>query len=687
MTRRQAEAAFEHPSLGSKTIPELFVSTAARHPSAAAQSYKGGVYDRSLVEADAIPAAPDSAYAALSYSDLESLVGRLAAGFRDLGLTPDDRLAIVSHTRMEWTQVDLATLAAGGVVTTVYPSATDDRLEYLLSDPDPTGIVVESSEQLTRVLAAESALGFDFIVVMDCLPDGSGMAAAARDRDDIYTLGTVYERGTAAFDPDSWDSWLAARESTDLASIIYTSGTTDQPKGVELTHRNFCANVDGMFRRLGPRPDRSASVPHLDDTSRHLSVLPLAHVFERLVGGYLMIAAGATVAYAESPETLGEDLRLVAPTCGTGVPRLYSRLFDQFETAASDSATSKRLFEWATNVAKQYHHADSPSRRLRVAHALADRLVYSTVREGLGGEIELFISGGDSLSAELCATFHGMGVPIFEGYGLTETAPVVSVNPPEAPQVGTIGPPLSDVDTRVDTTVDIDGSASDAVAESVDGGDEVAAEETAVGELLVRGPSVFEGYWNQPVATAETFVSPRPRDTESTPTAAEIDETSWFRTGDLVERRPDEYLVFRGRRKALLVLSTGKNVVPGPIEEAVCSTPLVEQCLVVGDSRPVVAALVVPNIEAVRQWAESEGVDLPDEPSELVGVDAVSDRIEADIESANKRFEPHERIGSFELLADSFTTDNGLLTPTLKKKRRAITEQYTDRIDRLYSDG
>jgi len=671
MNRRQAEAAFEHPSLGSKTIPKLFRSTAARHPSAAAQSYKGGVYDRSLVDAGAIPAAPDGAYADLTYSDLADLVQRLAAGFRDLGLTPEDRLAIVSHTRMEWTQVDLAVLAGGGVVTTAYPSATVDRLEYLLTDPDPTGIVVENSELLSHVLAIESALDAEFIVVMDSLPDGSGMAAAVRDRDDIYTLGTVYERGTAAVDVDR-ESWLAARAPDDLASIIYTSGTTDQPKGVRLTHRNLCANVDGMFRRLGPRPDRPASTPHLDHTSRHLSVLPLAHVFERLVGGYLMIAAGATIAYAESPETLGEDFQLVAPTSGTGVPRLYSRLFETFETAASDSTLGKWLFGWATDVAKRYHHADSPSRRLRVAHGLADRLVYSTVREGLGGEIELFISGGDSLSADLCATFHGMGVPIFEGYGLTETAPVISVNPSEAPQVGTIGPPLSGVDTRIDTTVDIDGPTSESVAASVDGGGESATGEPAIGELLVRGPNVTDGYWNQPEATAEAF-------------STETDENRWFRTGDLVERRPDEYLVFRGRRKALLVLSTGQNVVPGPIEEAICSNPLVEQCLLVGDGRPVVAALIVPNIEAVRQWADGEGLNLPAESAEIVGFDAVYDRIETDIESTNQRFEPHERIGSFDLLADSFTVDNGLLTPTLKKKRRAITEQYADRIDRLYS--
>jgi long-chain acyl-CoA synthetase len=663
MDRRDAEVAFDHPSLGSSTVPALFVGTASRHPSAAAQSYKGGVYDRSLVEADAIQAAPDGKYADLSYSDLKTVVQRLAAGFRDLGLDADDRLAIVSHTRMEWTQVDLAALSAGGAVTAAYPSATDDRLESLLTDAAPTGIVVENAALLKRLLAVEPPVDPAFIIVMDRLPDGSGMAAAARDRDEIYSLGTVYQRGATAFDSDSWTEWLDTRRPDDLASIIYTSGTTGEPKGVRLTHGNFCANADGMLRRLGPRPDRPAAVPHLDSTSRQLSVLPLAHVFERLVGGYLQIAAGATIAYAESPETLAEDFRLVSPTCSTAVPRLYERLFESFEREASGSPVSKRLFNWAVDVAERFHRTESPGRRLRVAHAVADRLVYSSIRSALGEEIELFISGGDSLSADLCATFHGMGFPIFEGYGLTETAPVVSVNPPEAPRVGTIGPPLSNVETRLDTTVDLD----DDDLKSVDGAIEV-------GELLVRGPNVTEGYWNRPEATEAAFVS----------LSGDDDDRDWFRTGDLVEQGPDGYLSVRGRRKQLVVLSTGHNVVPGPIEEAVCSSPLVEQCLLVGDGRPAVGALVVPNFEAVRQWADREGIDHPSDPARIADNERVQDHIAAAVDVATKGLESHERIEGFALVTEPFSVENGLLTPTLKKKRRAIAEQYADRIDHLY---
>ena len=662
MDRRDAEAAFDHPSLEASTIPGLFAGTAARHSSATAQSYKGGIFDRSLVAAGAIPAAPDGEYADLSYSELETVVQRLAAGFRDLGLGADDRLAIVSHTRMEWTQVDLAALSAGGVVTAAYPSATDDRLESLLSDAGPTGIVVENAALLKRLLAVEPEVDPAFVVVMDSLPDGSGMAGAARDRDDIYPLGTVYQRGEAVFDSESWGEWLDARGPDDLASIIYTSGTTGEPKGVRLTHGNFCANADGMLRRLGPRSDHPDGVPQLDQSSRQLSVLPLAHVFERLVGCYLPIAAGATIAYAESPETLAEDFKLVSPTCSTAVPRLYERLFESFEREASSSAVSERLFKWAVDIAERFHRTDSPGRRLRLAHSLADRLVYSSIRAALGGEIELFISGGDSLSAELCAIFHGMGLPIFEGYGLTETAPVVSVNPPEVPRVGTVGPPVINVETRVDTTVDVEAGDFDAA----DG-------ETEIGELLVRGPNVTDGYWQRPASTDAAFVS-----------LDDDDDREWFRTGDLVEQGSDGYLTFRGRRKELVVLSTGQNVVPGPIEESICESSLIEQCLLVGDGWPAVGALVVPDFEAVQQWADSKGVDLPSSTARIADDERVRSQIETAVERATEGVEPHERIEWVALVDEPFTVANGLLTPTLKKKWRAITDRYADLIDRQY---
>ena len=421
---------------------------------------------------------------------------------------------------------------------------------------------------------------------------------------------------------------------------------------MKLTHRNFRSNVNQCYRRFGPRPDKGDDVPVISTGSTTLSFLPLAHVFERLAGHFMMFAAGACVAYAESPDTLREDFQLVEPTTGTSVPRVYEKLYDAIRTQASESGAKKRIFEWAVDVGREYHEADAPGVLLTAKHRVADRLVFEQVREALGGRIDFFISGGGSLSPELCALYHGMGLPILEGYGLTETSPVIAVNPPEEPRIGTIGPPVVDVDVKLDDTVvgDVTGEA---------GGD--------VGELLVKGPNVTEGYWNRPEETEAAFA-----------------EGGWFRTGDVVELRPDGYVAFRERAKQILVLSTGKNVAPGPIEDAFASSDVVEQCMVLGDGRKFVSALVVPNVEGVREWAAREGYDLPDDLRSLCRDDRVRDRIQSEVDAVNERFEPYERIKQFRLVPEEFTEHNDLMTPTMKKKRRNILDRYADQIEMLY---
>jgi long-chain acyl-CoA synthetase len=643
MAWQAAEAAFESPVIGRTTLPRMFEESVTRNGDHIAQQYKGGVYDRSLVAGGVVDAAPAGAYASLTYAEMREVVRRLTAGFRSLGVGPGDRVGMMAHTRMEWAQVDFAVLAAGGVVSTVYASSSERQVRYLLDDSGASVVVVENAEMLDRVLAVESALDLDWVVVLD---------AVSVDRPDVLTLAEVHARGVEAFDPGAYDDWLDARTPADLASLIYTSGTTGEPKGVRLTHWNFRSNVNQTYRRFGDRPDKPADVPVIGPGSVTLSYLPLAHVFERLAGHFLMFAAGATVSYAETPDTLREDFGLVRPTVATSVPRVYEKLFDAVRSEASDSALKARLFEWAVDVGEAAHRADDPGPGLRLRHALADRLVFSQVREALGGRVDFFISGGGSLSPELCALYHGMGLPIFEGYGLTETSPVIAVNPPEAPTVGTIGPPVQDVEVQVDPSLvgDVDGEA---------GGE--------VGELLVRGPNVFDGYWNLPEATAEAFT-----------------EDGWFRTGDVVEHRPDGYLAFRERVKQLLVLSTGKNVAPGPIEDAFAASDVVEQCMVLGDGRKFVSAIVVPNVEGIREWAAREGIDLPDPVGELVADDRVRERIEAEVERVNQQFEPHERIKQFRLVPEEFDEENDLLTPTMKKKRRNILDRYAEEVDMMY---
>ena len=681
MNWRAAEERHEDEVTGETNLAQLFEDAVDAHGERPAQRYKGGVYDRSLT-GGVLEAAHEDTFHTISYTEMADVVRRLAAGFRDLGVEDGRRVGLFADTRMEWAQTDFALLSAGGVVTTVYRSSSPNQVQYLLGDPDASGVVVENAELLERVLEVEADLALEFIVSMDELA-GTDQAGTYADRDDVLTLADVYERGASTFDREIYRTWVDERALEDLASLIYTSGTTGQPKGVQLTHGNFRANVSQIRKRYGPRPDKSDDVPVIDETTQTVSFLPLAHVFERTAGHFLMFASGACVAYAESPDTLKDDFQAVGPTAATSVPRVYEKIYDAIREQASESGFKERIFHWATDVGVEYVEAESPGAVLAAKHALADRLVFAQVRAALGGNIELLISGGGSLSADLCTLYHGMGLPIHEGYGLTETAPVVCVNPPEAPKIGTIGPALPGVSLRVDETV-ADQNAFD------DPGD--------VGELLVQGPNVTRGYWEKPSATDRAFLEVEPDtgleaagdggDTTAprrSSTAGEGGER-WFRTGDIVHRRPDGYVEFRERIKQILVLSTGKNVAPAPIEDAFAQSQIVEQCMVVGDGEKFVGALIVPALESVRAWAAEAGIDLPADPEALCDHEAVRSRVEAEVDAINRNFEKHEQIKRFELVPIEFSEDNDLLTPTMKKKRRTILDRFEDRLDDIYAE-
>lgn len=644
---REAEREYTDEVIDESTLPRMFEESVARNESRIAQRYKGGIHDRSLADSVLTPA-PTGEFETLTYGEMAGIVRNLAAGFRERGIEAGDRVGIFAETRMEWAQCDFALLAAGAVVTTIYAGSSPNQVEYLLSDPEASAVVVENEARLERVLQVEDELDLSVIVVMD-------RVSGYDDRDDILTLGELHDLGVEAFDREQYEKWIDAVDSEDLATLIYTSGTTGQPKGVKLTHANMRANVNQSRKRFGPRPDKEG-LSAITPETRSVSFLPLAHVFERLAGHFLMFASGASVAYAESPDTLREDFQAVRPTTATSVPRVYEKIYDAIRSQASESDVKQRIFEWAVDVGKDYHETASPGAILGGKQAIADRLVFSQVKEALGGEIEFLISGGGSLSPELCSLYHGMGLPILEGYGLTETSPVISVNPIEAPQIGTIGPPLPGVEVSVD-----EGIVGEDQREGVDG---------EVGELLVKGPNVTQGYWRNEEATRESFT-----------------EEGWFRTGDVVEIRPDDYIAFRERAKQILVLSTGKNVAPGPIEDAFAASELIEQCMVMGDGRKFISALIVPNIEGVREWAGTEGIDLPDSEAEICRDDRVVEaRIEEEVERANERFESHERIKQFRLVPEEFTEENDMLTPTMKKKRRNILERFADDIEAIYQE-
>ena len=701
MTWQEAEREFSDEVVGDETLARTFERSAERNADRVAQRYKGGVYDRSLVEAGVIDAAPEGDYADLTYGEMRAIVRHLAAGFRELGVDDDTRLAVFAETRMEWAQVDFAALSAGAVVTTVYASSSADGLRYLLEDPGATVVVAENRARLEEVVAVRDDLDheLDAIVTMDDVDVGDLDAAAV---DDVYTLGEVHDMGAAAFDEAAHESWLDGVDADDLASLVYTSGTTGEPKGVRLTHAEVRANLTQYYTRLAAKAEGdgngSGEIDGISPASTTLSFLPLAHAFERLTGHFVPFAAGATVAYAESPGTLREDFGLVRPTVVTSVPRVYETLFDAARGQASGSPVKRRVFEWAVDVGRTHYRTADPGPLLDAKRAVADRLVFSSVREALGGEIDFLVSGGGSLSAELCSLYHAMGLPILEGYGLTETAPVVSVNPPSAPEVGTIGPPVIDTEIAVDTEA-VDAEAVDAGAVDTGGSDggggdgqPNADEPGAVGELLVRGPQVTDGYWNRPDATREAFTpaDALPADAPTAGTSpAERDgdpDESWFRTGDIVRLRPEGYIVFRGRTKRLLVLSTGENVAPEPMEDRFAANEFVEQCCVLGDDRRFVSALIVPNVDRVSAWADDRGIDLPDDREAVCRDERVRERIGTEVDRVNASFESYERIRGFRLVPERFTEANGLLTPTMKKKRRTILDRFADDVEAVYDE-
>lgn len=648
MDRYEAEAAFEHPVLELETLAETFERTVERHGDRPAQRYKGGVADRSIAGDDApLEAPPDGEYTSISYDRMAGLVRRLAAGFRDLGVADGDRIGIFSRTRMEWALSDFAILAAGGVVTTVFGSSSPDRVRHLLGDPGASGVVVANEELLERVLAVEDDLDLEFVVVIDELDtDAYGR------RDDVLTLGDLYRRGSWRFDREAYDTWVDSRDLDDLATLIYTSGTITEPKGVRLTHRNVRSNVNQVFRRYGPRPDRDDDVPAITEETQVFSFLPLAHAFERTASHFLSFAAGACVAYAESEATFVEDLVAVEPNTTTSVPRVYEKMYDGIrEWVTTDGAGADR-FEWAVEVAQEYQRTDDPGDELEREMERADREVFADIREAIGGNFEMMISGGASLSPDLCRVFHGMGLPIYEGYGTTEAAPVVATNPPEDPRIGTVGPPVAGLETTLDASVVRDGTFDD---------------EGEVGELLVRGPNVTDGYWNRPSETDRA-----------------ISEEGWFRTGDIVHERPDGYLEFRERTKRMFVLSTGKNVSPAPIEDAFATVDVVEQCLIVGDDEKFVGALLAPNAEELRRRAEATDVSLPDDDAALAENDWVRERIQTAVDEVNADLESYESVKAFRLVPEPFTASTDLVTPTMKKKRAKILERYDHLLEEMY---
>jgi long-chain acyl-CoA synthetase len=554
-------------------------------------------------------------------------VEETALGLRALGVKARDRVALLAENRPEWAYTDLGTLCLGAADVPLYPTLSGAQILELLKDSGSRFIVVSNLAQAEKIQKIRSqAPALERIIVMDTVAHPDLLSF-----DDLRATG----RAALAADPQAVRRSADEVKGDDLATIIYTSGTTGEPKGVMLTHRNIVSNVEASHDILPGLTSGGDSV---------LSFLPLCHIFERMGGHYLMLQYGVSVAYAESIDKVPENLMEIRPTVMLSVPRLFEKIYARvLDVQAAAPPLRRAIFRWALGVGYRAVpwrlDGTQPGGLLGLQHALADKLVFSKIRARTGGRVKIMVSGGAPLSPEVGRFFAAIGLPIQEGYGLTETSPVIAANRPKGIRVGTVGRPLPGVEVKI----------------------------AADGEILSRGPHIMKGYYGKPEATAEA-----------------IDADGWFHTGDIGELDKDGYLKITDRKKDLIVTSGGKKVAPQPIENHIKTHPLVAEIVVVGDKRHFPAALVVPRFENLERWAQEKAIAFRGR-DDLVGNAHVVAAYERLVDELTPHLAPFEKIKKIALLAREFTLEAGELTPKLNVRRRVIEQRYKDVIDRLYA--
>ncbi|MGH9591203.1 MAG: AMP-dependent synthetase/ligase [Terracidiphilus sp.] len=560
------------------------------------------------------------AWQPLSSDQTYQRVRALARAFMEWGARKGDRIALIGENRWEWAVADFAILAIGAADVPVYPTLTGSQIAALLLDAGCRIAVVSTARQFEKIHSIRDTAGLKQIVIMDSpAPDGAIPLSALLDGAD--ELG-------GRRDPE-FDARVSSVQPGDLATLIYTSGTTGEPKGVALTHGNIAANQNF-----------AAAEYRFNSSDVCISFLPLSHITARALD-YVMYNHGAQVAYCPQFDKLPEAMRQVRPTVIVGVPRVYEKIRQAVEAKAGVSPVRKRLLARAVALGARHRDTVYDGRRpLSILWKLADKLVYSKVRQAFGGRVHTFISGGAPLGIDTARWFASVGIAIYEGYGLTETSPVIALNSPLAHRMGSVGRPLPNVELKI-------------------------AED---GELLVRGPSVFAGYWNKPAADAECF-----------------DAEGWFQTGDIAHLDADRFLSITDRKKELLKTSGGKLVAPQPIENKLKSNVLVAQAALVGDKHKFISALIAPNFAALEAWAGQHGIEASSR-SALIENQRVTALYGDIVEQANSELAKFESIKRFRLVADEWTQDSGELTPSMKLKRRAIANRYAGAISALYAD-
>lgn len=594
-----------------KTMSEMFLNTTSEYSSKSLYYYK-----------------KDGDWIGIKGSDVKNTVRNIASGLRSIDVGLGDNVAILSTNSPRWAMSDFGIICNGSATVTVYPTLLPAQIEYILNNSDSKVVFVENQDQLNKINEIKDNLTtLKHVIVMDDSLSGS--------TDDSSNFLDFLDKGLKYEQNNNFSLAEISKEikEDDLLTIIYTSGTTGNPKGVMLTHKNLISNVIATINMA----DLKSS-----DNHSFLSFLPLSHVLERMTGHFTGFALGCTVYYAESIETVADNLGETNPSIVVSVPRLFEKMYNKINDGLKTAPSIRRkIFKWAYSVGEQTAHIADKSTLTgltKIKFNLANKLVYSKVRGRLGGNIRFFVSGGAPLSKEVAEFFSYLNITILEGYGLTETSPVLTSNTEEELRFGTVGKPIFNVDIKI---------ADD-------------------GEILAKGPNIMKGYYKNDEATKEA-----------------IDSDGWFYTGDIGEFDEDGFLKITDRKKSLIVTSGGKNIAPAPLENALITSVYIEQVVAIGDKRNFISALITPNFEALEGYLKSKGHgDLS--PSEMVSHQDTLDLYNSEVEERMVDFAQYEKIKKFTVCDRLFELERNELTPSLKIRRKAVNENFKDVIDLMY---
>jgi len=597
-----------------KTIPDMFLNITNQFSSKSLYHYK-----------------KNNEWIGIKGSDVRSTVRNLAAALQSVNIKGGDKVAILSTNSPRWSMADYGIICNGSVTVTVYPTLLPAQIEYILDNSDTKAVFVENTEQLDKVNQIRANLNtLEHVIVMD--------DSLENKSDNTYNFIDFLDMGQD-FENNNEFSLTKISEGIhkdDLLTIIYTSGTTGNPKGVMLTHGNLISNVNATIKMADLKEEEEHSF---------LSFLPLSHVLERMAGHFTSFAIGAEVYFAESIETVADNLAETSPSIVCSVPRLFEKMYNKISDGLKNApAVRRKIFDFAYNTGKETSHIYDKSTLKgfqKFKYNLSKKLVYSKIKQKLGGKIQFFVSGGAPLSKEVAEFFSYLDITILEGYGLTETSPVLTSNVEGDLKFGTVGKPLFNVDIKI-------------------------AED---GEILAKGPNIMKGYYKNDEATKEA-----------------IDSEGWLHTGDIGEFDQQGFLKITDRKKSLIVTSGGKNIAPAPLENALVASVYVEQIVAIGDKRNFISALIAPNFEALEGYLKTKGIEGLS-PSDMVSHQETISLFTNEVESRMEPFAQYEKIKKFTVIDRLFELEKNEITPSLKIRRKAISENFKETIDAMYDSN